>query len=144
MLNVPSLPGCCIVCERSNRWAVALRRAMPEVALRETRTLDECRAELDLAPAGVVAVEFTAVRADETAAFIVEVARRFPSARIVVLADRGLAANEWLLRELGAAAWTDSPRELAAIVEVTRRHLESAAAPRPGLREQMLARLPWG
>ena len=140
-MNVPPLPGCCVVRERTGRWAVALRRAMPEVALRETRTLDECRAELDLAPAGVVALEFTAAKGDETAAFILEVARRFPSARVGVLADRGLAEHEWLLRELGAAAWTDSPRDLAAIVEVTRRHLASAAAPRPGLREQMLARL---
>jgi hypothetical protein len=112
--------------------------------LRETRTLDECRAELVLAPAGVAALEFTAAKADDTAAFVTEVASRFPSARVVVLADRGLAEHEWLLRELGAAAWTDSPRELAAIVEVTRRHLASSAAPRPGLREQMLARLPWG
>jgi len=144
MLQVPPLPGCFIVSERTGRWAVALRRALPEAPLRETRTLDECRAELDLAPAGVVAVEFTAARAEETAAFLMQVARRYPSVRVVVLADRGLAEHEWLLRELGAAAWTDSPRELAAIVEVTRRRLESAAAPRPGLREQMLARLPWG
>ena len=138
------LPGCCIVCERTNRWAVALRRAMPEAPLRETRTLDECRAELDLAPAGVVALELTAAKADETADFVTEVVRRYPSARVAVLADRGLGEHEWLLRELGAVAWTDSPRELAAIVEVARRHLASAVAPRPGLREQMLARLPWG
>ena len=144
MLQVPPLPGCFIVSERTGRWAVALRRALPEAPLRETRTLDECRAELDLSPASIAALEFTAAKGDEAAAFIAEVASRFPSARVVILADRGLAENEWLLRELGAAAWTDSPRELAAIVEVTRRHLESAAAPRPGLREQMLARLPWG
>lgn len=143
MPQAPQLPGCSITCERTGRWAVALRRAMPEIVLRETRTAAECGDELAAAPASVVAIEVSAARLDEAAAFVADLAGRYPSARVVVVAERGLAQYEWLFRELGAAAWTDSPRDLAAVVAIARRHLAEAASPAPGIREQILARLPW-
>ena len=48
-----------LVCERTGRWAVALRRELAEVGVRvwESRTLDFCWNELAASPASFLVLE---------------------------------------------------------------------------------------
>src|SRR5258707_5153898 len=104
---------CVILCQRGATWAAMLRRQLPRgVELRQPLSLDECGDELVLQPSGLVAVE---LRADNFAAVISAVSRwtqEFPAARVLVLAEHGLAPFEWALREAGAVYFTSSPPQL--------------------------------
>ncbi len=77
-----------IVCERTGRWAVALRRELAATGVRvwETRTLAGCREELEQSPASFVALE---VAGDLTGLlrFMVQQSRDFSAARLAAVAD---------------------------------------------------------
>jgi len=82
-----------LVCEKSGRWAVALRRALGEGGHRvvETRSFDQCWQALDESPASFVALEMTVDSAETVVRRLVDLRRRFRHARAAVLAARGLA-----------------------------------------------------
>ncbi len=134
-----------IVCERSGGWAVGLRRALQgaEVRIRETRSVTECWEELAEAPGGFVVVELTSAAAGELLGRMVRLQRDLPLARLAVVADRSLAAYEWLMREAGAVHFTCSPRQLGPVARLARRHLAEAPVPPQTLTDQIWASLPW-
>jgi hypothetical protein len=158
-----------ILCERSGRWAAALRRELerqqrrrasgaeaPEGVsdekcaspwpprIEETRSLAHAFRALAEAPASFLIVEITRANVDALLGHMAELDRWFPLARLAVLGDRRLAGYGWLMREAGAVWHTCSPRRLAPLAALARRHLASAPSPRRGLREQIWAGLPWG
>ena len=136
-----------IVCERTGRWAVALRRELDGMGVRayETRSLAECFDELAQSPAGLAVVELTAAGVTALLRRLAQWQRDFPLARMAVVADRSLAGCEWLLREAGAVHFTCSPRQLGPLARLVRRHLAKApSAPPASLSEQIWASLPWG
>jgi transcriptional regulator with GAF, ATPase, and Fis domain len=61
-----AVPARLIVCERTGRWAVALRRELAEAGVRvwETRTLADCWTELAESPASFLVLELGADVAD--------------------------------------------------------------------------------
>jgi hypothetical protein len=65
-------------------------------------------------------------------------------ARVVVLAQRGLEDYEELVRELGAAAFVTSPRDLRPIVRLARGHLAAAPVEESNMIDRIRAQLPWG
>ena len=134
-----------IVCERSGRWAVALRRELAAaVRVRESRSLADCREMLAAAPASFVVVELTPGNA---ALLLRQMARfpgDFPLARLAVVADRSLADYEWLMREAGAVHFVCSPRQSGPLASLAARHLAQAPAPRLSLTQHIWASLPWG
>ena len=139
------MPARLIVCERSGRWAVALRRELGEAGVRvwETRTLPDCRDELLANPASFVVIELLPnigglLRLLETQP------RQFPLARLAVVAGRSLAAYEWLLREAGAVHFLCSPREVGVLARLACRHLAEVPQPQQSLTERIWASLPWG
>ena len=139
-MNVP----CMIVCERSGRWAVALAPHLaPSMRLRQTRSLAECAAVMDRAPASLLALEATRENLAGVLALLVDVTKKFPRARAIVLADRGLESYEWLLREAGAVYFTVSPRGSHDLALLAGRHLERACAPQADLAAQIWDALPW-
>ncbi len=69
---------------------------------------------------------------------------RFPQARFLVLAARGLEPYELLLREAGALHVVFSPRSLDPLLRLIRRHLARAPQPELTLEESVWAGLPWG
>jgi hypothetical protein len=95
-------------------------------------------------PGSFLVVELTTANADALLGRIASLARDFPAARAAVVAERSLAEYEWLVRELGAAWFAVSPRELAPLVELARRHFEQAPAPQGDTIEQIWNSLPWG
>ncbi len=71
----------------------------------------------------VLALAWSSVRRAELAEFADRVGRRFPLARLVVLVDRRERGEELLAYELGAVYVCSSPRQLAAVAGLARRHL---------------------
>jgi hypothetical protein len=134
-----------VVCEKSGRWAVALRRELASRPLRvyESRSLADCRRELEVSPASVVALEVSTANAAALGEWIERASREFPQARFVVIGARDAVEWEWWMREAGAIAAEFSPRRLGPIVRLARRHL--AAAPEEVLTfgEAVRRRMPW-
>jgi hypothetical protein len=134
-----------VVCEKTSRWAVALRRELASQSVRvyESRSLTDCRRELEQSPASVIALEITPGNAASAGEWIERVSREFPKARFLVLGASEVRLWEWWMREAGAIAAAFSPRELAPIVKMARRHLAAAPEEELSFREQVRRRMPW-
>ncbi len=133
-----------IVLERAGIWAAGLRRHLPaELRLRETRSPEECLAELGQAPRSLVALEVPENGVDGMLDLLGAATRRFPMARFVALAERGLEAHEWLLREAGAVHFTTSPREIDVVARLAERHAARLPQPRTTFAAQIWESLPW-
>lgn len=135
-----------ILCERSGRWAVALGRELgPTFRIYQTRSVTECWDRLAESPESLVVVELTLGNVERLLARMACMDREFPAARVAVVADRQLGEYEWLLCEAGAVMFVTSPRRLASLAELTRRHL--ALRPELGaemdLTERIWAGLVW-
>ncbi len=133
-----------IICERTGVWAAALAQHLPrEMRLRQTRALSECTAALAVAPMSLVALEANPGNLNGILSWLVQLPVRFPFARAVVLADRGLANYEWLLRDAGAVHFTTSPRELNCLAPLVRNHLSRLPTSKAGFAELVWDSLPW-
>jgi hypothetical protein len=134
------------VCERKGRWAAALRRQAegPQLRLEETRSLAGCWQALAGHPGSFLVLEATPENLDAVLGRLAQLGHDDPAARAAVVAGRRLAGLEWLFREAGAVWFTVSPREVAALASIARRHLELAPEPPRTLAQQVWAMLPWG
>ena len=146
LLTADAGPAKLVVCERSGRWAVGLRRELAGLGVRiyETRTLAECWQVLAESPAGFAVVELTTSGTDELLRRMARLQRDFPLVRVAVVAPRVLAGYEWLMREAGAIHFTCSPRQLGPLARSACRHLDRAPVPPRSLAEQIWESLPWG
>ena len=140
-----AVPARLLVCERTGRWAVTLRRELADVGVRvwETRTLDYCWRELAASPASFVIVELSG----DIGTLLRRLARlgcEYPAARAAVVADRRLAQYEWLLREAGAVHFLCSSRQVGPLAQLACRHLAQVPPPPQSLTERIWATLPWG
>jgi hypothetical protein len=134
-----------IVYERTGSWALALGRELPAgVRVRPTRSLAETWEMLAQAPASFLVLELAARQAEALLGRLFRLDREYPLARAAVVAERRLAAYEWLVRQAGAVHFASSPRHLASLVRVARRHLAAAPQPDRDIRELIWAGLPWG
>lgn len=142
-----------ILCERTSRWAAAFRREMRKSALlrhppallilQEVRSLQQCQAELEASPFSIVAVEVLPQNIVVVARSLSDWSLRFPHARFVALAARGLEGHELLLRESGALEVVYSPRKLLPLVRLIGRHLTRAPKTEQTLEEAIWGGLPW-
>jgi len=139
-----------IVCEPSGLWATRLRQAAGArlLPIVETRRPVDVLQQLAAAPASMVALAWSAERRADLADLVDQVGRRFPRARLVALVDRRQWGEEWLARELGAIHVCHSPRQVAVVVRLARRHLGPHAAGQhwPAMDErieQIWQTLPW-
>ena len=160
-----------IVCERTNRWAAALRVAVARQSqpfpamprLIEVRSLGELSQRLAASPAALACCEVHAGNLADSLRWIGDTRRCFPLARILALVDDSLracaAANAEVsavdrnlivdaLCEVGAIDVADSPRYLHHVLAVAKQHA-AAPSPRnsynsdPPLLEWALEQLPW-
>jgi hypothetical protein len=134
-----------ILCERTGRWAVALRRELADAGVRvwETRTLADCRDELVENPASFAVVELGS-NPTGLLRLLAGQPRRFPAARLAVVTDRSQADYQWLLREAGAVHFLCSPRQVGLLARLACRHLAQAPPPQQTLAERIWSALPWG
>jgi hypothetical protein len=134
-----------LLCEKTSRWAVALRRALGERGrwLVETRSLPQCGRELKAFPASLVAVEISESNAEAALGAIARWSQRFPSAHVMALIDSSLTAAEPLIREAGAIGVLASTRDAIAAANLFGRHAVLAPALVGPLEQSILAELPW-
>jgi hypothetical protein len=133
-----------IVCERAGTWSAVLQRHLPlATRLRQVRSLRECDAKLRAAADSLVVVELVPARRAAVIAWLVQLARQFPFARAIVVADRGAEAYEPLAREAGAIHFTTSPRDLAGWNVMVRNQSRRHAHPKADFAERIWAELPW-
>src|SRR5207247_1424188 len=107
-----------------------------------TRSLDECQDELAAAPASLVVLELSQGNLDGLPRHLTDWNRRFPLARAIVVAERKWEPYEWLMREAGAIDFISSPRRLAPLAGVVRRHLGRLPATLSDPAEQIWSSLP--
>ena len=141
-----------IVMERSGDWAAALQLWLKpsDVRLFETRMIDECWHRLLEQPTALAALELTADSVRPMLAMLLRLQDELPEVRVIVMAERPLAAYGDLVREAGAIHFVVSPRSLGDVVGLVRRRImqlkASAASQTSDLddpRVQVLANLPW-
>jgi len=135
-----------IVCERTGRWAAALRRELEADAseLYETRLPEELSAAIEATKqATVVVVELRRDGLGPLLDALVLAERRGTRVLPVAVANADLAGVEGVAREAGAVHFVTSPRQCHELVELGRRHQRRVPAPVQTLRERVWARLPW-
>ena len=159
-----------IVCERTNRWAAALRQAWDrEYAagdapprLVETRNLADAAAALESATDSFLAIEVRPQNLAEILPWLAKLSELYPQARLVALADASF--NEPLdldgdqnvhpfefvsaaLCEAGAQHVARSPRSLGPVLQIAQRHFQTQmpqnAAANSSPIERVWDSLPW-
>jgi hypothetical protein len=135
-----------IVCERTGRWAVALRRGgLPTGGrLIETRTLDACREQLHHWPRAVTVCEATEHNLPQVLRLLVELQATSPEARVTVVGPRTMERHESLLREAGAIHAVFSPRRLHTTNAMLDRQTVRQSPAAESFGEIAWSRLPWG
>jgi hypothetical protein len=118
-------------------------RPLGATILQEVRSVAQCQRALEASPHSVVAVEVLPQNLATVAKALTDWSRRFPHARFLALAARGLEPHELLLREAGAIHVSFSPRSLAPPLRLIRRHLARAPREEQTLEEAIWAALPW-
>ncbi len=133
-----------VVCEKTGRWAAAIRRALrPASGLCETRSWQACLQELRTQTAALVALEVLPENAESVCRRLAEVTGRFRQVHVVLLADRSLQTAEWLLREAGAVHVLFSPRDIIRLRPMLERFGTQIPPTRTTFREHVWSRLPW-
>jgi hypothetical protein len=142
-----------VVCERSSRWASALRLSFAASGtpfrLRETRHLEELAVELAERPACLAAIEFDHTNFAAALAELTVIRKKFPDVRTIALLDRSLMSEFAAVRdavvEAGAAAVAASPRGLNSILALSERHAATKRTKDDGmpLVARIWATLPW-
>jgi hypothetical protein len=133
-----------IVCEKTGRWAAALRRALGfSSGLCETRSWAACLREVRARPAALVALEVLPENAEAACQRLVELTWQSPHVSAIVMADRSLSQSEWLLREAGAVHVLFSPDEWSRLRLLFRKFTDQLPASRTTFREHVWSSLPW-
>lgn len=138
-------PARLIVFEWTGSWALALRRHLASSArLWPARSLAQAWDALALAPASFLVLELSRNNAEALVARLLRLERDWPLARAAVVADRSLAAYEWLVRQAGAVHFACTPRLAPSLADLARRHLAAAPQPERDPVQTIWANLPWG
>jgi hypothetical protein len=119
-----------IVCERTSRWAAALRLELSHrnvrFRIRETRCLTELDSELAVRPNSLAAVEVHRGNLADALTWLSSVRARHCGTRCASLVDRSLAVDLVevcdVLAEAGVQAIATSPRRLDEVVALGQRH----------------------
>jgi hypothetical protein len=139
-------PARLVVCERTGRWALAVRRELADTGIRvwETRSLEDCASVLGESPASFLVLELSEMKIEETLDFARNWQAEFPLFRFAIVADRDLAPYKWLMHESGAAEFFCSVRKSGALARTACRHLAQVPSLPQSLSERIWANLPWG
>jgi hypothetical protein len=134
-----------IVCEKTGRWAAALRPALgsrpPQIV--ETRSFAGCEAALVESAYSLVALETTAASLEAVLGFIGLVMIRFPRCYVAALLAPEARGAALLVREAGAIAAIDSVLDAGQVARLARRQLAQAPSAQTGLQDSVWERMPW-
>lgn len=144
------MTGCgWIICERTSRWAAAMRVSLDRdfvaggAHVYEVRNLRDLSARLAARPDALVAIEVDRANLAEVLFWLAGAAQRFPCARYVAMIDWPLAEDrqaglrsdearevEQALVEAGAMLVERSPRQCSTLVALACRHAAVRSAER--------------
>lgn len=134
-----------IICEKSSRWAGALRAALagrpPQVV--ETRSLASAMTRLAQSPASLVFVEVNERNAASVLEWLDKIHCRFPLARAVVAIDPTLASLELHFRESGSMDVLYSTQQAPSVARLARRHFARTPSEQLDLSQWIAERMPW-
>ncbi len=141
-----------IVCEKSSRWANSFRRkgvlrrsdGIRGGTVHETRSLQHLEDAISEYPNSFVVAELRRENGEALMLQLCEIGAGFPGVVFAVVAQRGLEAWQWPLREAGAVLFVESPRNIDGILRMAKRHLARAPVPPRTIRQSIFDRLPWG
>jgi hypothetical protein len=142
-----------IVCERTSRWAAALRLALTDgdaaPRLHELRQLAELDAEMAARPTALVAIEVHHGNFASVLEWLSRPCIHQQGARFAALIDRSLASDSdsvvGALLEAGAVAIALAPRRLEDVLALERYPAKAAGITGSGdpLVDRLWASLPW-
>jgi hypothetical protein len=134
-----------IVCEKSPRWAAALRGAVDSAgpALLECRSLAQAVRALEESPASLLAVETTAANLSSVVQLLDRLGRQFGQSRCAALFEANCGSWEPLVREAGAIDVLHSTLEAPRLARLARRHLALAPVENLDLDDWISQRMPW-
>jgi hypothetical protein len=134
-----------IVCEKANRWAVALRWALADDGIRvhETRNWADCCQAMQPAERVLLALEMREDNVEEVLRRLFALRQSDADIGTVILTRRALREYEWPLRELGALHVALSPRNLQPLVGLAQRFLHQAEKSPQNPHDWAWERLPW-
>jgi hypothetical protein len=139
-----------IVCERTGRWATALRREFRSPLI-QTRSLSQCWNELSAMGGGFgmgfgmgfIVVELSQSNADDLLRRMGRLQRDFPLVKVAIVAPRSMADHQWLMREAGAVHFVCSTRRLGPLALLAKRHLASLPEAVQTPEQRIWDSLPW-
>lgn len=142
-----------IICEKTQRWAVALRAALRCAVggerngsegkrIVETRSLSQAEAAWCESFDSILAIEVTAANLAAVVELLLRIGRQ-PHAAVIVLLDAEVAAAEALLLEAGAVGVCRTICDAPAAARLMRRHWERVPAKAVDPAGNISARLPW-
>lgn len=129
--------------ERIHADVEGFSHAAGESKIHQTRSLPDAWSLIQQYPASFLVVELTTANVEPLLERLATFPRDFPWACVAIVAARSMAEYEELVRELGAAWFTVSSREMAAIAELGWRHLRRAPPLQGSITERILSSLPW-
>jgi DNA-binding NtrC family response regulator len=134
-----------ILCEKTARWAPALRAALGDSRLQlvETRSIPGCEEALAASPASFIAIEVTIANLDATLDLVRRIKAHYANAVVVALCPTDALAAAPLLREAGVIDVAVSVLEAPRLARLARRHHQQAPADPLTPREFVAERLPW-
>jgi|SRR5581483_1027201 len=140
------MPACrFILCEKTSRWAAALRarlgRSIPQLLV--TCALPGCAEALAASPASFIAIEVTASNLESTLDFTCRISSHYPNAAVVALLSSEFLAAAPLFREAGAIDVVASALESPRIARLAQRHFAQAPTEQLTTRQFIAQRLPW-
>jgi hypothetical protein len=134
-----------IVCEKTGRWATALRNLLPsaQISICETRTLEECAVRLRESPASLVVVELTAENWPRVCRWLPWQTGQFIHMRAVAVATADVRDADVVVRSAGAHHVVDSVARLAKLTRWIVRHIHQAPHSKSSVRQWTWSRMPW-
>src|SRR6185503_13444690 len=134
-----------IVCEKTSRWAVALRQVLrgrpPQII--ETCSLTSSMSALAAAPASFVVLDVRENKIATALEWLDQAGRRFSLARLVVALRPEMAVTEVLFREAGAIDVLFATQQAASVARQAQRQLGQIPAEQLNLCQWLAERMPW-
>jgi DNA-binding NtrC family response regulator len=134
-----------ILCEKTTRWASALRAQLAKSRLQlvETRSLPGCAEALAASPASFVAIEITPNNLEPVLDLIRRIAAHYSHAVVAALLSAETLAAAPLFREAGAIDVASSVLQAPRLIRLAQKHYDQAAADPLTARQFVSERLPW-
>lgn len=135
-----------IVCEKTGKWAAALRRELENPAPRrlfETRLLEHCEEQLVANPCSIVTIEQTWSNYESVFSLLQRMHQQVPAARAIVLDETRDSRLLRLNQIAGAIHVTQSRLHLRHAARLVMRHLSKYPATLSHY-DELISRLPWG